>query len=90
MKSPTELKNCPYCGGKAGIKHVSDKNYYPYCTKCYVAQESIKSWNNRAEKDRKSIGVEEIEALISTSQRNTGAECKRLAKSIHEVIYGGE
>lgn len=53
-----ELRNCPFCGGKAALYYASSCPYVK-CTKCgsktgkYLNVEyAIKNWNRRAEETK--------------------------------------
>lgn len=54
-----ELRKCPFCGGKAVIRHgiISGDNIYVECVECgagtkifYVESEAIAAWNRRVDK----------------------------------------
>lgn len=56
MKNNTELKPCPFCGGKSQVLNVVH-HYMVCCTKCYgmiglfdKERSAIKAWNRRADK----------------------------------------
>lgn len=49
-----ELKQCPFCGGKADMGEVIDGVYMVNCTKCFASSSTSKSkelvarhWNRR-------------------------------------------
>lgn len=50
-----ELKNCPFCGGKAEMLNYSEHEWLVHCTICdgmvekwrETEQEAIEQWNNR-------------------------------------------
>ena len=60
MTSATELKTCPFCGGKAVMKHVRQiweprESYWAACQSCHMSgkhyrteAEAIEAWNTRA------------------------------------------
>lgn len=50
----TELKPCPFCGGRAFVHHP-DYGYFVMCDRCKTSSnnfmsetEAVKRWNNRA------------------------------------------
>ena len=57
----SELKNCPFCGGKVEILHYENDGYLPTCTKCdgmiekwhSTKEEAIAAWNRREYKEEK-------------------------------------
>ena len=59
-----ELKNCPFCGGKAKIFNIYASGFIPKCLNSYyldscncslgeyeTKEQAIKAWNTRAEKE---------------------------------------
>lgn len=56
----SDLKLCPFCGGKAIIEKHSEWDWAQYevkCTKCncglsayYTYQKAVEAWNRRAER----------------------------------------
>ena len=66
----TELKPCPFCGGKA---HTLKNNagHYAYCTKClngtsyYGTRElAIKAWNTRPDSWHTGVPTEDGDYLV--------------------------
>ena len=59
----TELKPCPFCGGKASlIRYHNIKGGYCYCTVCktrkpnsLTIEEAIEAWNRRAEDEKSKL-----------------------------------
>ena len=60
---PNELKNCPFCGGKADVVlytiYGKVKSYFVYCQRCgcqsrdySTKQNAKKAWNRRANDER--------------------------------------
>lgn len=60
--SNTELKPCPFCGGKANIDCGNGiyEVYYVFCKKCktrhpnrLTREDAIKFWNRRADNEQR-------------------------------------
>lgn len=70
----SELKNCPFCGGKAEIICFAfpgnSRNYYPKCKKCgcelraYSSKQNAKkAWNKRTYDDEMIVQDVKIEVF---------------------------
>ena len=62
----TELKPCPFCGGKAGIYSLAKYEKEVYCENCgavsnicMTKEEAVEAWNRRDEPTCYNYGGEE-------------------------------
>ncbi len=55
----TDLKSCPFCGGKAVVEECGTHEYFVRCGRCSIAQDKLyaqkcdakRAWNRRVKDD---------------------------------------
>ena len=98
----TELKPCPFCGGKPVLLKHNDEDYYKvFCEWCGARQwtfanrtdkDAIRNWNTRKPMDNIVAELESRKELlnmakISSTQKNVGQNAYNIAIDI--VKAGG-
>lgn len=65
----TELKPCPFCGGKPNLRSYSkSRNWIVFCSKCETEtqvyeseQEAVKAWNSRPIEDAQEERIKHLQ-----------------------------
>lgn len=90
-----ELKACPFCGGKAYLRTVMNKNFAE-CETCYAdgpqeasREKAANSWNHRAAPENKPLTCDGCEAE-GALQGIRCATCLRLKSEYRNDNYSTE
>lgn len=88
----TELKPCPFCGGKPDLgSYSSSENWIVVCSKCEAEtqiyeteREAVKAWNTRQVEDDK-VKYESTSYSCRACKNATDSEIKRLREALESI-----
>lgn len=86
-----ELKNCPFCGGKAEL-HRPSIAVYAICSKCgistsyiYPPEEAVRRWNNRSAEEALQERIAKLEKELEQMRTVALGYCE-LARRLQESL----
>lgn len=97
----TELKPCPFCGGKPNLRSYSkSRNWIVFCSKCETEtqvyeseQKAVKAWNSRPIEDAQDKEITRLrEALAEIEDAitllNTADVLEHISDKIKQALKG--